>query len=156
MNSAAHSAITRVSNRKRAPGSTLRMIANMPPIQDTSGARKNEIEIAPSAQSVRPWALSAGNRESTSPIGDGGARSARPSLIADSTTSVSTESATMAERSHARARAHEECRNGDRDDEPRDQRVDAIRIEDRRRDRIQKLDDAANEGQHEGPADEGG
>src|SRR4029078_4816615 len=43
------------------------------------------------------------NRESTSPIGDGGSTSARPSLIADSTTSVSTESATIADRKVMRA-----------------------------------------------------
>ena len=103
MNSAAQSAITRVSSRNRAPGSTLRMIANMPPIQDTSGARKNEIESAPSSQSLSPWVRSAGKNEITIPIGVGGRTSADASLIADSTTSVSTESATMAERNVMRA-----------------------------------------------------
>jgi hypothetical protein len=112
------------------------------------------MEIAPSAQSFSPWALSAGNRESTSPIGDGGSTSARPSLIADNTTSVSTESATMAERKVMRAPGR--TKNAATAIAITSHAIEAIRIEDRRRDRIQKLDDAANEGQHEGPADEGG
>ncbi len=45
----------------------------------------------------------AGKNEITIPIGDGGMTSVDASLIADSTNSVSTESATMAERNVMRA-----------------------------------------------------
>ena len=95
--------MTLASKSKRVPGSTLRMIANMPPIHDTSGARKNETESATSSQSPSQWVSSAGKTAVKIPIGDGGRMSAKPSLIVDSTTSVSTESATIAERKVARA-----------------------------------------------------
>src|SRR5262245_64237570 len=104
MNSATHSATTRPSNRHRAPASRLRMIANMPPIQETTGARKNEIASAGSSQGVSPCVLSHGKRETATAAGeDDGSTSVDPSLSADSTTSVRTESATMAERNVARA-----------------------------------------------------
>ena len=57
------------ASSKRVPGSTLRMIANMPPIQDTSGARKNEIESATSSQSLSQWASARERRRSRSRSG---------------------------------------------------------------------------------------
>src|SRR5712691_5200376 len=97
MNSAAHSATTFPSSANRASGSTLRTMANMPPIQDTTGARKNEIGRAKSTNAASHGTFNAGNKENTAPCGDAGRNGANPNRTEDNTTSVRTDSATMAE-----------------------------------------------------------
>jgi hypothetical protein len=76
----------------------------MPPIHDTAGAIKNEIERAISTKPATQPTFRAGNQEKKAALGDDDCSTCvSASLIADNTTSTTAESATMAASTVVRA-----------------------------------------------------